>query len=97
MRVTETRQLFEQACEYPMDHETLVERLGTVPLDAPTGESTPLGTVFERCEPETYETADDAFNTLMANLEETFIGQKYYDDRGGEAGEPHPDADQVAF
>lgn len=97
MRVNETRQLFEQACEYPVDHETVVERFGSVPLEAPTGDSTSLASVFERCESRTYESSDDVYTALMGNLEESFVGQKYYDDRGGEVGDPHPEAERVAF
>jgi hypothetical protein len=92
MRLNETRQLFEQACDYPVDRETLVERLGTVQLEAPTGDETAIASVFERCETETYDSADEVFDTLVGNVGDTFVGRKYYDDRGGEAGDPHPDA-----
>jgi hypothetical protein len=97
MRVTETRQLFEQACEYPVDHETLIENVGTVPLEAPTGDRTAMSTIFARSGQTTYHSADEAFQALVGNVDDSFVGRKYYDDRGGSAGGPHTDADNVSL
>jgi len=97
MRASETRQLVEQALEYPVTHEQLIEQLGRVELESPRGGGRTLAGVFESVEPTTYRSSDHVFETIMGNLDESFIGRKYYDDRGGVAGDPHPDADQVAY
>jgi hypothetical protein len=88
MRITETRQLFTESCEYPTDAATVADRVGDVEIEAPTGDTTTVETVLARSNLGTYESADDAYTALMANLDESFIGRKYYDDRGN--GQPHP-------
>jgi len=83
MRYSETLQLFEQAFEFPADQETVVERLGTVELTNPAGETVTVGTVLERTDETTYPTPNDLYISLIGNLEDGFIGRKFYDDRAG--------------
>lgn len=91
MRYSETLQLFDQAFEFPTDHETVVEQLGDVELAAPTGDVVTVSTILDRIEVDTYQSSDDLYTTLLGGLEDGFIGRKYYDDRGG-----HPSgADRV--
>jgi len=97
MRVTETREMFEQACEYPVDRETLVERVGTVSLEAPTGDRTAVETIFARSGETSYQSAEEAFQALVGNVDDAFVGRKYYDDRGGSVGDPHTDVDSVSL
>ncbi|WP_135364945.1 DUF5789 family protein [Halosimplex halophilum] len=88
MRITETRQLFTESCEYPTDAATVADRVGDVEIEAPTGDTTTVETVLARSNVRTYESADDAYTALMGNLDDSFIGLKYYDDRGD--NQPHP-------
>ncbi|WP_459193660.1 DUF5789 family protein [Halosimplex sp. J119] len=88
MRITETQQLFNQSFDYPMDAATAADAFGDVEIEAPTGDTTTVEAVLERSNVSTYESADDVFTAMMSNLDESFIGRKYYDDRGD--NQPHP-------
>lgn len=83
MRYSETLQLFEQAFEFPADHDTVVEQLGDVELTAPTGDMVTVRTILERTDETMYHSSDVLYTTLIGGLEDGFIGRKYYDDRGG--------------
>jgi hypothetical protein len=88
MRFTDTQELFDDACEYPADTATLTDQLGDVEIEAPTGDTTTLSSVLTRSNVTTYQSATDAYTELLSNLDEAFIGRKYYDDRGD--NQPHP-------
>lgn len=90
MRFTDTQELFDDACEYPADMATLTEHLGDVEIEAPTGETTTLSTVFDRGTARTFQTPGEAYTSMLSNLDESFIGRKYYDDRGD--NQPHPNS-----
>ena len=91
MRITETQQLFEQAAEYPMDATTVTDRFGDVEVEAPTGETTTVSAVLARLDARTYTSADELYTVLVGNLDESFIGRKYYDDRGDMLPDPNRD------
>lgn len=84
MRYSEIRQLFEQACEFPVEHETVVERYGEVELRTPTGDSVTVRDVLAVTDETTYRSPESLYTTLLGALDEAFVGRKYYDDRGGE-------------
>lgn len=83
MHYSDTRQLFEQACEFPADHETVVERLGDVTLTTQTGDSATVSEVLTLTDETTYRSPDALYTSLVRNLDDGFIGRKYYDDRSG--------------
>lgn len=83
MRYSETLQLFDQACEFPADHTTIVHQLGDVELVAQNGDSVEMSEVLARTSEATYQSAEGLYNSLVGNLDDDFIGRKYYDDRAG--------------
>lgn len=83
MRYSDTLQLFEQAFEFPAGHDTVVDRLGDVELTSPDGETTTVEDVLERTDETTYRSPDGLYTSLVRNLEDGFVGRKYYDDRSG--------------
>lgn len=83
MRYSETLQLFEQAFEFPVDHETVDGQLGDVELMTPAGDVVSIGEVLERTSETTYDTPKGLYTSLIGNLEDGFIGRKFYDDRAG--------------
>ncbi|MBX0298052.1 hypothetical protein [Haloarcula nitratireducens] len=98
MRYSETQQLFEQAFTFPADRDAVIEQLGTVELMTPAGDAVTLGEVLERTDEATYNTPDELYTSLVGNLEDGFIGRKYYDDRGGiEAGVDDVRTEDVSF
>ncbi|WP_123535757.1 DUF5789 family protein [Halosimplex salinum] len=88
MRITETRKLFTESCEYPTDAAAVTDAFGDVEIEAPTGDTTTVETVLARSNETTYRSADAVYTAMMSNVDETFIGRKYYDDRGD--NQPHP-------
>ncbi|MFB6302796.1 MAG: hypothetical protein ABEH78_08055 [Haloferacaceae archaeon] len=98
MRYSETLQLFEQAFEFPTDHETVDDRLGEVELVTPAGEAVTVGDVLDRTSETTYESSEGLYTSLIGNLEDGFIGRKYYDDRAGtQSGEADVRGDDVSL
>ncbi|SEP10859.1 hypothetical protein SAMN04487948_11472 [Halogranum amylolyticum] len=83
MHYSETFQLFGQAFTFPADQNTVVEQLGDVELTAPAGDAVTVQDVLERTDETTYHSRDDLYASLVGNLEDVFIGRKYYDDRSG--------------
>jgi hypothetical protein len=88
MRFTDTQELFDDACEYPVEAATLQEQLGDVEIEAPTGDTETVAAVLARSNVRTYESSADAYTAMVGNLDESFIGRKYYDDRGGSLPDP---------
>lgn len=86
MMYSEMRLLIDRSIEFPIEHERLVEQLGGVELTAPTGDSVAVGDVLTRADEPTYASPEVLYATIVGNLDETFIGRKFYDDRGGTFG-----------
>jgi hypothetical protein len=83
MRYSETEQLFEQSCTFPINHQTVIEQVGDVKLTTPTGDSIAVGDVLELTDETTYRSSNELYLSLLGNLGDSFIGRKYYDDRAG--------------
>jgi hypothetical protein len=83
MRLSETRDLFARRLEFPVTREMVVEQVGSTELDAPLGETVTIEEVIARCDTDEFSSADSLYGSLMNFVGERFIGQKYYDDRGG--------------
>ncbi|AZH26227.1 DUF5789 family protein [Haloplanus aerogenes] len=91
MRYSETHQLFDQACSFPVEHEMVVEQVGDVTLTTPAGDSFTVQEILTVTDETSYRSVDALYTTLLRNLDEAFIGSKYYDDRSG----PAPGEEQV--
>lgn len=83
MDFSEVRTHLVRECQFPIDHDTLVERVGDVALDAPTAEAETLATVLERTDETTYRSVDDVHATLVGTVGDAYVGRKFYDDRSG--------------
>ncbi|WP_435119949.1 hypothetical protein [Halolamina sp. C58] len=90
----------ESEFEYPVNHTTVHNQIGDVVVDAPdAADSEAINEVLAYDNDEIYETVDDLLYSIIGNLDDDYIGRKFYDDRGenieGEAGEyPHDDRDE---
>lgn len=90
----------ENKFEYPVAHETVLDQIGEATIDAPDdSDSQTIDEVLEYDNDATYETADDLFDSIIGNLDDDYIGRKFYDDRGpnveeGDRGTPHDDRDE---
>ena len=83
MEPPQLRSYLDNEFEFPVDHAMVLNRAGDVTIDAPDEEdSETIGDVLTSDNDATYETADDLFESIFGNLDDKYIGHKYYDDRG---------------
>lgn len=85
-RLTERNELrayLDAELSYPVTLSAMRDRLGQVTVIAPDGdESETLASIVENVEEDSYESADELFETVVSRLPDAYIGRKYYDDRG---------------
>ncbi|AUV81754.1 hypothetical protein C2R22_08910 [Salinigranum rubrum] len=86
MRLAETRNAFARQLTFPADRETVLAAVGDTTLEAPYGDPETIRTVLERTDESSFESADELFDTVLANVGEQYIGRKHYDDRGAQGG-----------
>jgi hypothetical protein len=94
MRLPETRDLFAQNLTFPVTCETVVETIGDAELEAPNGETETIDGVLD-CSGREFDSADELYNELMTFVSESFIGRKFYDDRGSQPS--GDDREEVSF
>ena len=94
MRLPEARDLFSRELSFPTTTETVTERIGEVSLEAPMGQDETVGDVLARCPEDSFESADALYDALVTFVGDAYVGRKYYDDRGGQAG---MDDEEVSF
>jgi hypothetical protein len=88
MRYSETLELFEEQFEFPAEQGTVVGELGEIELRTPAGDTVTVGEVLQRTNDLAYDSPGELHRTLIGNLEDGFIGRKFYDDRAGRQPEP---------
>jgi hypothetical protein len=76
---------------YPLSADELAAALEGQTLVHPVGEE-PLSAVVERCGPDAMGSADDAWLSVVANVDEKAIGRKFYSDRDPPCGPTEFDA-----
>ncbi|WP_254544955.1 hypothetical protein [Halomarina pelagica] len=100
MRLSKLPAYLESEFEYPVDHETVLNQIGDATVDAPDDtDSETINEVLAYDNDEIYETPDDLLESIVGNLDDNYIGRKYYDDRGpniegGDGEYPHDERDQ---
>lgn len=83
MQVEEVSRLIEEELTYPIDRKAVIEQIGAVEVAAPDQEDTEtIATILDSLGPETYDSADELYKTIIGNVSDEHIGRKYYDDRG---------------
>ncbi len=97
MRHSETQKLFEDSFDFPVARETVVEEVGDMTLSTPEGSDIPIAEILELTNDESYDTPGELQRTLIGNLEEEFIGRKFYDDRAGQPEQTNRTGDEVSL
>lgn len=83
MRIGNVSSYVDEELTYPIDHNTVIEQIGEIEVEAPDQEdSETIATIIGSLGPETYDSADELYRTIVGNVDEEHIGRKYYDDRG---------------
>ncbi len=94
MRLPETRDMFAQRLEFPVTCETVKQQVGTVELEAPTGEDETIDEILGRCSEETFDSPDELYGSLLGLVSDRYVGRKFYDDRGSQPSDP---SEEVSF
>lgn len=83
MRIGNLPDFLEEELAYPIDRASVVDQIGAVEVDAPDREDTEtIAAILGSLGPETYDSADELYRTIVGNVGEEHIGRKFYDDRG---------------
>ncbi|ESS10367.1 MAG: hypothetical protein A07HR60_02382 [uncultured archaeon A07HR60] len=71
-------------CEYPASIEDIETRCENVRIELQDGSETTLGEMLDLLDdpPDTFESSDDLYNTLMSLAPQGSVGRANYDDRG---------------
>lgn len=90
----------QEEFEYPVDHAMVLTQIGDDTVDAPDDtDSETVDEILVSDNDRIYETAGDLVESIYGNLDDSYIGRKYYDDRGTNVDEvdyeyPHNDQNQ---
>lgn len=83
MQLVDIRHHIAETCDFPAASDAIIEELGDIELSAPTGDTMTIAEILDIPEQTTYDSADALYTSIVGNLDDSFIGRKYYDDRGG--------------
>lgn len=83
MLLSELTAYLEDEFSFPVDLETVIERMGDVRVEAPnTTDTETLVTILEPLGSDSFESAQELYSAVYGNVSDDYIGRKYYDDRG---------------
>lgn len=84
MNIRDLSDFLEGELTYPIDQASVIDQIGTIEIDAPNIDDTELiSEIIDRVGEETYDSPAELFETIIGNLNDDYIGRKFYDDRGG--------------
>lgn len=83
MEYSDTKQFIGESLEFPVTQTAVVDQIGSIELTSPSGDPVTIREILDSVPEESYPSPDDLYTAIIGNLDETFIGRKYYDDRGG--------------
>lgn len=83
MDYSDMQAVVDELLTYPVAHAAVIERVGALTISSPGGDSVTVKEVLDSVEVEGYTTSEELYTAIIGNLDDSFIGRKYYDDRGG--------------
>lgn len=100
MLLTDLTAYLEAEFSYPVDLRTVIDRSGDLQIEAPNAADTQgITSILEPLGVNTVDSADELYAMVYGNLNDDYIGRKYYDDRGqipADGTEPM-DTENVSF
>ncbi|MFP4632769.1 MAG: hypothetical protein ACLFMT_04955 [Halobacteriales archaeon] len=78
--------------DHPLSCDEAMAAVGDVELESPTEMRETVAKVLSRDTPEESHNAQELYGAVAANVDESFVGRKEYDDRA-----PNPEPDDEAF
>lgn len=84
MRIQQLERYLNESLSYPTDIRSVCDTIGAVEIDAPSpSQNLPIQAILLDHENERFDSAEELYQTIFANLPEGYVGRKYYSDRGG--------------
>jgi len=84
MQIDELPEYLESELTYSLSHDSVLDRIGTVEIDAPDRDETErISAIIGNVGQESYDSAQELYETIIGNVGDEYIGRKFYDDRGG--------------
>jgi len=100
MKIEELPAYLESELTYSLSHDSVLDRVGSVEIDAPDSDATEqISDIIGAVGQESYASPQELYETIIGNVGDEFIGRKFYDDRGGNPIDtrPGPMDDAVSF
>ena len=101
MLITDLPAYLENAFSYPVELDAVLDEIGDLQIEGPNAtESETLATVLRPLGTDTFDSQEALFETIYGNVNEDYIGRKFYDDRGStqlETRENRRDEENVSF
>ena len=94
MRLTDARDRFVSEFTFPVDSERVVETMGDVEIDGPTENPETVKEVIQRSGADSFQSADDLYDTIIGSISSEYVGRRFYDDRGSNTA---LDVEEVSF
>ena len=94
MRLSDARDRFVSEFTFPVERETVLKTIGDVEIDGLTDDPETVGDVLHRTNSEAFHSADELYDTIIGSIGSEYVGRRFYDDRGSNAG---IDVDEVSF
>ena len=94
MRLSNARDRFVSEFTFPVEREAVLETLGNVEIEGLTDDPETVSDVLDRTNSEEFHSADDLYDTIIGSIGSDYVGRRFYDDRGSNAG---LDIDEVSF
>ncbi|MFQ3285016.1 MAG: hypothetical protein ACI9TI_002291 [Natronomonas sp.] len=94
MRLSDARDRFVSEFTFPVERETVLKTIGDVEIDGLTDDPETVEDVLHRTNSEEFHSADELYDTIIGSIGSEYVGRRFYDDRGSNAG---IDVDEVSF
>ncbi len=94
MRLSDARDHFVDEFTFPVERNAVLEAFGDVEIEGLTNDPETVGDVLHRTNAEEFHSADDLYDTIIGSIGSDYVGRRFYDDRGSNAG---LDIDEVSF
>ncbi|MFC6755971.1 MULTISPECIES: hypothetical protein [Haloarcula] len=84
MKIDELQAFLEDELSYSVSHDAVLSQVGSAELEAPDADETEtISNIIDAVGQESYDSAEELFATVLGNVNDDYIGRKFYDDRGG--------------
>ncbi len=97
MEYSNMKSVVDDSLAFPATHAAVINQVGAVEITSPSGDSITVQEILNPVAVDRYASSDDLYMTIIGNLGNSFIGRKYYDDRGGNPTPGDAGDSQVSF